>query len=62
MSHVKQCSKCLTRQALPRHRYCNECHAAYMREWRRKQREKDASFRADFHRLENIVERLRRAS
>jgi uncharacterized Zn finger protein (UPF0148 family) len=30
----------------PGHRYCPKCHASYMREWRRQQREEQARLRA----------------
>lgn len=37
MFHMKPCSKCKTRPRKNggKDRYCKECHAAYMREWRK---------------------------
>jgi len=32
---LKPCAACGTNFARPTHPYCNKCHAAYMREWRK---------------------------
>lgn len=36
----KKCSKCQSEPAKPNQRYCKECHAEYMREWRLKEKER----------------------
>ncbi len=33
-----KCSKCQSNPAKPNQRYCKECHAEYMREWRLKEK------------------------
>lgn len=34
----KLCVRCKERPQRPKHRYCKECHAEYMREHRRKEK------------------------
>jgi len=38
-NYVSACSKCPL-PAKPNQRYCKECHAEYMREWRLKEKER----------------------
>lgn len=46
---MKPCGRCKARPRQGKHRYCLECHAAYMRKWRashplnKEQRRKDAA-------------------
>lgn len=48
------CSCCLSAPKAPSHAYCGPCMAKYMRGWRRTQREKIASYKAELRRLRAI--------
>ncbi len=58
MFHEKLCAKCHVNPRVLHKSYCNPCRAAYMRDWRSVEKQRNESLKAELQSTKAIVARL----